>query len=96
MSHAANEGGLRKPKTVYFTMAHTPMGVKRVGRAYSSRGAARDWVPFVRGAWNCRVTVRKLVIRFTEDGQIDEETKRRLDREFNMNPPKEFKELDCG
>jgi len=85
MSQPKTGGAVRKPVTVFFTMAHTPQGVKRVGRAYSSKATASDWVPFVRGAWHCRVTVRKLVVSFTAGGQIDAKTIRRLDREFNMN-----------
>jgi len=79
---------IRPSVTVFFTMVHTPWGVKRVGKAYGSRKAALEWVPFVRGAWrNCRVSVRQLTVRFDATGEIDERTKRRLDSEFNMDPP---------
>lgn len=87
---------MRKPIPLFFTMAHTPHGVRRVGKAYPSREVARDWIPLVRGAWHCRVTVRKLVVRFNADGQIDAKTKRRLDLEFNLDPPKESKEPASG
>jgi hypothetical protein len=78
----------RQPITVYFTMVHTPHGVKRVGDAFRSETAAKGWVSFVRGAWRgCRVSVRSMTLRFGPDGRIDAETRKRLDEEFNLDPP---------
>lgn len=79
---------IRRPVDVWFTMVHLPTGAIRVGKAYRSRKAAVDWLPIVKGKWRYyRVSVRKLTVRFCPDGQIDERTKRRLDSEFNMDPP---------
>lgn len=79
---------VRNPLDVFFTMVHLPTGPIRVGKAYRSREVALGWLPIVKGQWRYfRVSVRKLTVRFAADGQIDKQTKRRLDIEFNMDPP---------
>ena len=76
---------MRQPLTLYFTMVHSPDGVKRAGPARRIRENAVDWTPFVRKFWNCRVTVRACKVTFDEDGQPDEASRRRLLEEFNID-----------
>lgn len=86
---AERHGKRRKPVTVFFTMVHSPTGLQRAGRPYRTRKAAREWVPFVRGAWHgMRVTVEPCLITFDADGKPDKATRERLDKEFNMDVPK--------
>lgn len=70
---------------LYFTMAHTPNGVKRIGNPHRSLEAAKSWVPFVRGAWHSRVTVRSIEVTRDADGNPTQEFLRRMDEEFNMD-----------
>lgn len=73
-------------KTVFFTMVHHPAkGLIRAGNAYPSAESAKEWVPFVRGAWKgLRVTVKPCTIEL-HDGKISEASKKILDEEFNLD-----------
>jgi hypothetical protein len=75
-------------RRVWFTMvSHPAKGWMRVGKAYGSRAAAAEWVPFVRGAWRgLRVKVAQCTLRWV-NGQLDERSRRTLDEKFNMNAP---------
>jgi hypothetical protein len=76
----------KPPKTVYFTMVHSPQGVKRVGNAYGSKKAAREWTQFLASAWNgMRVSVRSCVITYGPDGTPDTKSRKRLSEEFNLD-----------
>jgi len=80
---------IRHPVDVFFTMVQRPDGEwMRVGRPHSTREAARGWLPIVKGQWRfCKTSIRKLTVRFKANGDVTEATKRRLDCEFNMDPP---------
>jgi hypothetical protein len=79
-----NMNSARKPIKVFFTMVHTPTGVKRVGDRHRTRKDAQDWAPFVSGAWHgMRVSVRGCLITFGPDGKPDAKSRERLDKEFN-------------
>lgn len=53
-----------KKKTIFFTMVRRPSGWARVGPAYPSREAAREWLPFVRGSWRgCAAKIAQCTIR---------------------------------
>lgn len=73
-------------RTVFFTMVmHPAKGWTRVGNAYPSKKSASDWLPFVRGAWRgCRAKVSQCTLRI-EDGKVCEESKRVLDKKFNLD-----------
>ncbi len=73
---------------VFFTMVlHPAQGWIRVGEAYATREIAQGWLPFVRGAWRgLRVKTRKCPMRIV-DGELDEATRERLDKVFNLDPP---------
>lgn len=75
-------------RRVWFTMvSHPANGWIRAGKAYGSREAAREWVPFVRGAWRgLRVKVSQCTLRWV-NGQLDERSRRTLDKKFNMDAP---------
>jgi hypothetical protein len=75
-------------RRVWFTMVLHPLnGWIRAGKAYGSRDAAREWVPFVRGAWRgLRVKVSQCTLRWV-NGQLDERSRRTLDEKFNMDAP---------
>jgi hypothetical protein len=75
-------------RRVWFTMvSHPAKGWMRVGNAYVSRDVAREWVPFVRGAWRgLRVKVSQCTLRWV-NGQLDEKSRRTLDEKFNMDAP---------
>ena len=76
----------KPPKTVYFTMVHSPQGIRRIGNAYGSKEAALGWTAFVSSAWHgMRVSVRSCKITYGPDGQPDAKTKARLDKEFNLD-----------
>lgn len=76
----------KPPKTVFFTMVHTPQGVKRIGNAYGSRQAANEWKPFLSSAWHgMRVTVRSCKITYGPDGKPDAKSRKRLSEEFNLD-----------
>jgi hypothetical protein len=79
-----------KMQTVFFTMVNHPAkGWMRVGKAYGSRDAAREWLPFVRGAWRgMRVKVVQCTLRWI-NGQLDEKSRTVLDKRFNMDAPNE-------
>ena len=74
-------------RRVYFTMIlHSVNGWTRAGRAYSSRAAAVEWLPFVRKAWRgLRVKVSQCTLRYNA-GHLDERSIRTLDKKFNMEP----------
>lgn len=73
-------------KKVFFIMVLHPAGKwVRVGNSYPSSEAAREWVPFVRGAWRgLRVKVRPFTIEL-QDGHISEKSKKELDEVFNLD-----------
>ena len=73
-------------RRVWFTMVlHPAKGWMRAGKAYGSREAAAEWVPFVRGAWRgLRTKVSQCTLRFV-NGQLDERSRRTLDEKFNMD-----------
>ena len=75
-------------RRVWFTMVlHPAKGWMRAGKAYGSRKAAREWVPFVRVAWRgLRVKVSQCTLRWV-NGQLDERSRRTLDEKFNMDAP---------
>ena len=75
-------------RRVWFTMVlHPAKGWMRAGKAYGSRETAREWVPFVRGAWRgLRVKVSQCTIRWV-NGKLDEKSRRTLDEKFNMDAP---------
>ncbi|MFH1604883.1 MAG: hypothetical protein ABIH03_13350 [Pseudomonadota bacterium] len=82
-------------RRVWFTMVlHPAKGWIRAGKAYGSREAAREWVPFIRGAWHgLRVKVSQCTLRWV-NGQLDERSRRTLDEKFNMDAPKETHEIE--
>lgn len=72
-------------KTVYFTMVNHLSSWMRVGNAYPSHRAAKEWLPFVRGAWRglpTKVEPCRLVFL---DGKLTAESKRLLDEKFNLD-----------
>jgi|UPI00057282B4 hypothetical protein len=77
---------MRTTKTVYFTMIlHPASGWTRIGNAYPSKAAAKDWVPFVRRAWRgLRTKVEPCTLLF-DDGVLSEESRRELDQKFNAD-----------
>lgn len=76
-------------QTVYFTVAATPHGDKRMGPAYAKRETAQSWVKFVRKANRNAYRVRVLACRLRwVDGKLDAKSIARLDG-FNMDPMKE-------
>ena len=75
-------------RRVWFTMVlHPTTGWTRAGKAYGSCEAARSWVPFLRGAWRgLPVKISQCTLRWA-DGQLDETSRRTLDKKFNMDVP---------
>lgn len=73
-------------KKLFFTMVMHPVhGWMRVGNAYPSHSAAREWLPFVRGAWRgLRAKVSPCTIEL-HDGQVSEKSKKMLDERFNLD-----------
>ena len=81
---------------VFFTMVNHPRyGWIRVGKAYASSQAAREWVPFVRSYWRgLRTKVVSCSLRFV-DGKLTAASAKKLDVKFNMSPPDEL-EITSG
>jgi hypothetical protein len=77
-----------RTERVFFLMVHHPLnGRIRVGNAHRTEQAARDWRPFVRGAWRgCRVSVSPCTLRWV-GGQLDERSVRVLDQKYNLDAP---------
>lgn len=75
-------------QTVYFTMVcHPAQGWIRIGNAYRTREAAKDWLPFVRKAWRgLKGKVQACTLHF-EDGVLTEASRRLLDEKFNLEAP---------
>lgn len=73
-------------RRLFFTMVrHPASGWTRVGPAYPSREAAREWLPFVRGSWRgCAAKVAQCTVRL-EGGTVCEASRRVLDEKFNMD-----------
>lgn len=73
-------------KTLFFTMVMHPVkGWCRVGNAYPSKQAARDWLPFVRGVWRgLRVKIAQSTVEL-HDGHVSEKSKKVLDEKFNLD-----------
>lgn len=73
-------------RTLFFTMVlHPSIGWIRVGRAYPSREAATDWLPFVRGYWRgFRARVSQCTVRI-DGGKVCEKSRRVLDEKYNVN-----------
>jgi hypothetical protein len=80
----------RTKRTVFFTMVRHPIkGWTRVGNAYPSRDAAKEWLPFVRGSWRgLRAKVSQCTLRL-EAGKLCERSRRVLDEKFNLDAPAE-------
>jgi hypothetical protein len=74
---------MKKPRTIFFIMVDHPDGPRRVGRPFSTRENAREWVCFVRSYWNLRVTIRSCRITFSDEGVPDKKSRKRLSEEFN-------------
>lgn len=72
-------------RRLFFTMVlHPSSGWTRVGPAYPSREAAREWLPFVRGSWRgLPAKVAQCTVRL-EGGKVCEASRRVLDEKFNM------------
>lgn len=77
---------VKTKKTIYFTMVLHPInGWIRAGKPYSDKQSAKDWLPFVKGAWRgCRAKVVPLTIKYV-DGVITKETSEILDKKFNLD-----------
>lgn len=74
-------------RSVYFIMVAGLKGPKRVGKAYSSREAAKGWVGFVRAFFRGRrVSIRRANLTLI-DGKLDARSIELLDKVFNMDPP---------
>ena len=74
-----------KKRTIFFTMVRSHSGWVRVGPAYSSREAAREWLPFVRGSWRgCAAKIAQCTIRL-DGGKVCEKSRRVLNEKFNMD-----------
>jgi hypothetical protein len=73
-------------KVLFFTMVmHPAKGWMRVGNAYSTRNAAQDWLPVVRGYWRgLPVKVSQCTI-YLDGGRICEKSRRILDEKFNLD-----------
>jgi hypothetical protein len=73
-------------RVLFFNMVFHPVkGWTRVGNAYSSKKAAVEWLPFVRGVWRgCRTKVSQCTIRFV-DGVITEPSRLVLSEKFNLD-----------
>ncbi|MDD2609410.1 MAG: hypothetical protein PHX60_06885 [Giesbergeria sp.] len=72
-------------KTLFFTMVmHPSEGWMRVGRPYSSRKIASEWLPFVRGAWRgLKAKISQCTVRL-KDGKVCEKSRRLLDAKYNI------------
>ncbi len=74
-----------KKRTIFFTMVRSSSGWVRVGPAYPSREAAREWLPFVRGSWRgCAAKIAQCTIRL-DGGKVCEKSRRVLNEKFNMD-----------
>jgi len=75
-------------RLVFFTMVQHPCeGWMRVGKAFSTKEAARGWVPFVRKAWRgLRTKVSQCTLTW-QDGKLTAESVKVLDEKFNMDAP---------
>ena len=73
---------------VFFIMVEHPIdGWIRVGNAYKTRDAAKEWTGFVRKSWRiCRVRIAPCTLRRV-NGELDERSRKVLDKKFNMDPP---------
>lgn len=72
-------------RTVFFTMVLHFRDWVRVGNAYPSRDAAKEWVPFVRAAWKgLKTKVEPCKLSFV-DGKLTEESRQLLDQKFNLD-----------
>jgi hypothetical protein len=72
--------------TIYFTMVLHPInGWIRSGKPYSEKQYAKDWLPFVSGAWRgCRAKVVPFTLKYV-DGVLTKETVVTLDKKFNLD-----------
>lgn len=75
-------------RTVYFMMIRHPLhGWQRVGNAFSTRKAAAEWLPFVRGAWRgCAAKVSQCTLVWV-GGDLTLASRRVLDQKFNLDAP---------
>jgi hypothetical protein len=73
-------------RTLYFTMVQHPVtGWTRAGRTYSSKEAAKEWLPFVRGTWRyLRVKVAQCTVVLI-DGQLTDKSRQILSTKFNLD-----------
>lgn len=66
---------------------HPLTGWTRTGKAYGSRTSAKEWIPFVRGAFRgLRARVCQCTLTW-KDGHMTEASKKILSEKFNMDPP---------
>lgn len=81
-------------RRVWFVMVlHPDKGWMRVGNAYGSRQAAREWLPLVRGAWRgLRTRVSQCTLRWV-NGELTDRSRRTLDEKFNLDAPN--REVTC-
>lgn len=79
---------MKTTRTVWFIMVDHPTGAKRVGPAYGTSKAARDWLKFVaasfRGAFRTYVERCRLTL---VDGKLDAASRAVLDTKYNMDAP---------
>jgi len=74
---------------IYFTMVYrVDLGWVRVGRAYTSKEVAENWLGFVSSAWGGKPTEVSMFTVTSIDGVLDGESIRILDEKYNMDPPK--------
>ena len=74
-------------RDVYFTMVRLAKGWTRVGKAYATKEAAESWLDFVSKAWGDRLAeVSGCTLTFV-NGQLDEDSRRTLDKTYNMDAP---------
>lgn len=73
-------------RKVFFTMVDHPLqGPIRVGNAYPTKGNAKGWLPFVRGAWRgCRTFVSTCTLTLV-DGALSARSVALLDRKYNLD-----------
>ena len=79
---------MTKPGRCYFLMVVHPSGKNiRVGPQYPTRKAAQGWRSFVSKAWRgCHVYIDRFDFLIV-DGQLDAESIRKLDVDYNLDPP---------
>jgi len=79
-----------RTQTVWFIMvSHPALDWMRAGKAYISREVAEGWAEFVSSYFGDRPTkISECVLHYV-DGHLDEQSIEKLDKEYNLDPPKE-------